>query len=256
MISIDKYAYRSKLKHTDPVQKVFFTLLTLAVCLWANHLIISTLIIFIMGGMTVFIGGTPLRFFMKLLLAPLSFLFIGVFTIAVNVSESKEGLLVAISFADTWIGFSKMGLQDAFHLIMRSLGAVSCLYFLSLSTPMVDLLGALHRLRLPNVLVEIMGLIYRFIFVLLETSDTIYHAQSCRLGYSSLSTGYRSLGSLASMLFIRSYMRSDALYTALEARGYEGELNVLEEAYTKNWRGYVVTFGINIFLVFLAILLK
>ncbi len=62
MISIDKYAYSSKLKHTDPLQKVTFALLTLAVCLWADNLIISVAVIFIMGGMTVSRGGTPLRF--------------------------------------------------------------------------------------------------------------------------------------------------------------------------------------------------
>lgn len=196
MISIDKYAYKSKLKHTDPMQKVVFALLTLCVCLWADHEIISVAVIFIMGDMTVLRGGTPLRFFMKLLLVPMSFLLIGVFTIAVNVSEKPEGLLAAISVAGTWIGFSHTGLQDALRLFLNALGAVSCLYFLSLSTPMVDLLAALRRLRLPKLLVELMGLVYRFIFVLLETADTIYNAQNCRLGYSSLSTGYRSLGSL------------------------------------------------------------
>jgi len=256
MISIDKYAYSSKLKHTDPMQKIAFALLTLAVCLWADSLIISTAVIFIMVGMTVLRGGTPLRFFIKLLLVPMSFLLIGVFTIAVNVSEKPEALLAAISIAGTWIGFSHAGLQDALRLFLKALGAVSCLYFLSLSTPMVDLLAALRRLRVPKLLVELMVLVYRFIFILLETADTIYNAQNCRLGYSSLSTGYRSLGSLVSMLFIRSYKRSDELYTALEARGYEGDINVLEATYEKHWKGYFLTILINIILVLSSIVLK
>ena len=256
MISIDKYAYSSKFKHTDPMQKVTFALLTLSVCLWADSLIISAAVIFIMGGMTVLRGGIPLRFFMKLLLLPMSFLLIGVFTIAVNVSEKPEELLAAISIAGTWIGFSHAGLQDALRLFLKASGAVSCLYFLSLSTPMVDLLAALRRLRLPTLLVELMGLVYRFIFVLLETANTIYNAQNCRLGYSSLSTGYRALGSLVSMLFIRSYKRSNELYTALEARGYEGELNVLEESYEKHWSWYVLALAGNVILVLSVIILK
>ncbi len=256
MISIDKYAYSSKLKHTDPLQKVTFALLTLAVCLWADNLIISVAVIFIMGGMTVSRGGTPLRFYIKLLLLPVSFLIIGVSTVAVNISEQPESLLAAIPVAGIWIGVSNEGLQEAIKLFFKALGAVSCLYFLSLSTPMVDLLAALRRLRMPKLLVELMGLVYRFIFVLLETADTIYNAQNCRMGYSSLTAGYRSLGSLISMLFIKSYKRSDELYTALEARGYEGELNVLEETYEKHWKGYVLAVTINVILVLSSIALK
>jgi len=226
------------------------------VCLWSDHGLISAAVIFIMGGITVLKGGTPLRFFIKLLLVPMFFLLIGVFTIAVNASKNPEGLLAAVPVVGTWIGFSHTGLQDALRLFLKALGAVSCLYFLSLSTPMVDLLAALRRLRLPKLLVEIMELVYRFIFVLLETADTIYNAQSCRLGYSSLSTGYRSLGTLASMLFIKSYKRSDELYTALESRGYDGELNVLEETYENHWSGYVLAAAVNVLLILSAMVIK
>lgn len=256
MILIDKYVYSSKLRDLDPMQKVFFALLTLGVCLWANLEIISITVIFIMGAITVLRGGTPLRFFMKLLLVPMSFLLIGTLTIAVNVSKTQETLLAAVPIANIWLGFSPTGLQDAIQLFLKVLGTVSCLYFLSLSTPMVDLLAALQRLPVPKLLVELMGLIYRFIFVLIETADTIYNAQNCRLGYSGLSTGYRSLGSLASNLFIRSYKRSNELYTALEARGYEGELNVLEENYEKSWSGYAIALVINLLLVLFTIILK
>ena len=256
MISIDKYAYRSKLKAVDPMQKVVFALLTLGVCLWADDLIISVAVIFIMGGMTVLKGGTPLRFFIKLMLVPMSFLFIGVLTVAVKMSQRPEGFLASIAVGGAWIGFSYTGLSEALSLFLKALGAVSCLYFLSLSTPVVDLLAALRRLRLPKLLVELMGLVYRFIFVLIDTADTIYNAQNCRLGYSSLTTGYRSLGSLVSVLFIRAYRRSDELYTALESRGYEGEFNVLEETYVSHRTGYVLAITVNALLVLFAVILR
>ena len=256
MISIDKYAYSSKLKHTDPMQKLVFALLTLAVCIWADRNIISIAVIFIMGSMTVLRGGTSFRFFIKLLLVPMFFLLIGVFTIAVNASEKPELLLAAIPVAGTWIGFSRMGLQDALQLFLKASGAVSCLYFLSLSTPMVDLLTVLRRLRLPKLLIELMGLVYRFIFVLLETADTMITAQDSRLGYSNLSSAYRSLAALASTLFIRAYKRSDDLYTALEARGYDGELNVLEESFETHWTKYIPPVTVNLFLILSALFLK
>ncbi len=59
-----------------------------------------------------------------------------------------------------------------------------------------------------------MSLIYRFIFVLMETADTMVIAQSSRLGYSSIISGYRSLGVLVSSVFIRSYQQADKIYTS------------------------------------------
>jgi len=256
MIHIDRVAYSSKLKKKDPLQKLFFTVLTLGVCLWADWTPVSIAILGIMGCITVLRGGIPLRFFMKLLLVPMSFLLVGVLTIAVNVSKNPQIFLVSLPLAGTWIGVSNQGLYDAVRLFSKALGAVACLYYLSLSTPMVDLLSALRRLKIPKLLIEMMSLVYRFIFVLLETADIIFTSQNSRLGYASISSAYRSLGVLASTLFIRAYKRSDELFTALEARGYEGELNVLEEPYEKHWARYFLPLAINILLIFSASFLK
>jgi len=121
---------------------------------------------------------------------------------------------------------------------------------------MVDLLSALRRLRIPRILVELIGLVYRFVFVLLDTVNEINIAQSCRLGYSSLSSSYRSLETMVSMVFVKSYKQSDALYTASEERGYDSELNVLSENYESRWSWYVSAVDVNILMVLLAIALR
>lgn len=256
MISTDNVAYGSKLKRTDPRQKLAFALLTLGVCIWADTAVISFSVILIMGWMTVCRGGTPLRIFVRLLLLPMSFLLISVLTIAVNLSDKPEIFMISLPFSGNWMGISETGFHDALRLFLKALGAVSCLYFLSLSTPMVDLFAALRKLRVPKLLVEMMELIYRFIFVLLETSDTIVTAQNARLGYTRLSTGYRSLSTLVSSLFIRAYKRSDDLYIALESRGYNGELNVLEEPFEGKPTGYAVTLAVNVILIMATLYLN
>lgn len=256
MIYIDKYAYISKLKNQDPMYKFIFCMLTLGMCLWANSIIVSFMVLFIMGWYTVCKGGIPFTLFMKLLVLPMSFLIIGVLTIGINVSEKQSVFLFYISAFGTNIGVSQTGIQSAMRLFFRALGAVSCLYYLSLSTPMVDILQVLGKLRIPKLFIELMGLIYRFIFVLLETADIMFTAQKSRMGYSSFSSGYRSLAALASTLFIRSYKRSDELYTALEARGYDGELNVLEEYFETERLQYVAPIIINLFLATMTMILR
>ena len=257
MISIDKYAYMSKIKRTNPIKKLFFALFTLGVCLWANSIIVSITIILIMGLTSIFKGGTPVCVFVKLLTVPMSFLIIGVITIAINSSDSKSSFLCSISVLGMYVGVTLKGIQNAVHLFFKALGAVSCLYYLSLNTPMLDLLSALSKIKVPKLIVEMMGLIYRFIFVLLETANTMVIAQNSRLGYSNLSSGYRSLGALVSTLFIRAYKRSDQLYTALEARGYDGELNVIEEkSLNSNWIEFISPVAINMVLIVLALYIR
>lgn len=256
MIYIDKYAYISKLKYQDPMYKLIFCMLTLGVCLWANSIVVSIMVLLIMGWYTVCKGGIPFILFMKLLALPMSFLIIGVLTIGINVYEKQSVFLFYISAFGTNIGVSQTGIQSAMRLFFKALGAVSCLYYLSLSTPIVDLLQVLGKIRIPKLFIELMGLIYRFIFVLLETVDMMFTAQKSRMGYSNFSSSYRSLAALASTLFIRAYKRSDELYTALEARGYDGELSVLEEPFETPWTEYIPLVAINLFLVLVALFLK
>jgi cobalt/nickel transport system permease protein len=229
MIYMDKYAYASKLKGIKPGVKLAFSVLTLAVCLWVDLLPVSIAIILLMGYVTVRKGGTPCVVFFRLLLVPVVFLVTGVLTVAIGTSEEKSIFLLSIRISGIYAGVSPNGLFLASGLFFKALGAASCLYFLSLSTPLIDLLALLRRLKVPGLLVELMSLVYRFVFVLLETAQTMLQAQNSRLGYSSPAASIRSVVMLSSTLFIRAYKRSEALYTALEARGYNGELNVLEE---------------------------
>jgi cobalt/nickel transport system permease protein len=256
MLNIDKYAYSSALKKKDPMEKLTFALTTLGVCLWASSIPISVTILIIMTIATVKKGQIPFKFYLKLMLIPISFLIVGVVTIAFEISVSRESFISELFIFDRYIGLSKTGLVTATVIFFKALGSVACLYYLSLNTPMVALLSALRKMRCPKLIVELMSLIYRFIFVLMETAETMFIAQTSRLGYARLSSGYRSMGMLLSTLFIRAYKKSDELYTSLEARGYEGELNVLEESYERSFRSYLNIAGINVFLIIGTLLIR
>jgi cobalt/nickel transport system permease protein len=256
MINIDTYAYSSRLKDVNPLRKLAFSLLTLCVCLWSGSITVSVLILFIMGGLTVVKGGIPKLLYLKLIMLPVGFLMISVFTIAVNVSEKPADFFCSLAVFGTHVGMSRTGVFRAIVLFFKALGAVSCLYFLSLNTPMVDLLGVLRKLKVPRLLIDLMELIYRFIFVFLETADSMITAQNSRLGYSSIASLYRSLAALASTLFIRSYKRSDDIFTALESRGYDGELNVLQEPVETRISQFIMPVVMNLLLILTTLLLR
>lgn len=253
MIGIDRLAYHSNLRKTDPVQKLFFAVLSLGVCLWADSIPISLAVLGMMIWKTARKGGIPLSYILKLLLIPMAFLVIGVLTVAVNAANNPDLFWCSLTLAGVRFGITHTGAQTAASLFFKALGAVSCLYYLSLTTPMVDILAGLSRLKVPKLLLDLMGLTYRFIFVLLETAETIITAQRARLGYATLSTGFRSLGALTSSLFLLAYRRFDQVYTALEMRGYEGELNPLDVVYEQRWSGYLSALLVNGLLIAAAL---
>lgn len=253
MISMDKYAYSSKLRYVEPLQKLIFAVVTLIVGLWLDNVVISIIIFSIMTYATVFYGGIPIKYYFKLLVIPMIFLFISAIPLVINVADKPQGFLYCFRIGRFFIGLSKIGSLKFLLLFFRVLASVSCLYFLSLSTPVIDLLVALRKLKVPKLIVEITGLFYKFVFIIMDTAENMFIAQNSRLGYINVSTAYGSLGILISNLFIRSYKRANELYIALEARGYEGEINVLEDDYKRDKKLYFYTVLINILLLIISI---
>jgi cobalt/nickel transport system permease protein len=96
---------------------------------------------------------------------------------------------------------------------------------------MTDILTQLRKLKLPALFIELMLLIYRFIFVLTDVASAITTSQNSRLGNRNFKTSCKSFGSLGSALFIRAMKKSDALYDSMEARCYDGTIHVLTENY-------------------------
>jgi cobalt/nickel transport system permease protein len=124
--------------------------------------------------------------------------------------------------------------------VSRALGCAAAMNFLALSTPLVDLVELLRRWRVPVVLIDLASVMYRFVFVLLESMQRMYTAQQSRLGYATRRAALRSSGLLASRLFVDAYQRSTRMQTALESRGYAGDLRVLPLAYRHDARMYVL----------------
>ena len=96
---------------------------------------------------------------------------------------------------------------------------------------MTDILTVLGYCRCPRLIIELMLLIYRFIFVLLDIASAMTTAQNARLGNKDFRTACHSFGQMASALLLRALKKSNALYDAMEARCYDGTIRVLKEDY-------------------------
>lgn len=216
-------AYSSKLSLVRTGDKVLFMGLPLLFCLFASSWLVPLLVLAAMGFATVQIGGIHLKRYVKLLLIPLGFIFLGVLTIGINqIPQGTQGVLVSVPLFGSRFGVTWASLQSCVTLLLRAFASVSCLYFLCLNTPMNQLLDFLRKIKLPKLLIELMELIYRFIFVIWEEASRIYLAQNTRLGYRDFRTGLSSMGELVSRVFISAMGRAERMNVALEARCFDG----------------------------------
>ena len=227
----DRYAYQSKLRRVSPMPKLLLTAVSLLLCLCCDSIAVGLATLVGMGLLTRLLGGLSLRVYLHFLKIPLAFLLIGSITVLFHSYPEGAAVLAAVPVGSRLWGFDAAALRQASTLFCKAMGAVACMYFLTLNTPVTDVTMALEKLRVPRLLVELMELIYRFIFVLSETASNIRIAQESRLGYQGLGRSLSSLGTLISVVFLRAWRKADRVYTALESRGYANRLATLSGDY-------------------------
>ena len=228
MIAIDKLCYHSKLRYENAGEKFAFAMMTLLICVMSRSIAVAGIVLFVMGILTVYKGGIPLSRYLHFFKLPLAFLLLSTLAVMVHIRRAPMDFF-AIPLGAWYLTTNVHSLVYGLRLILTSMAAVSCLYFLSFTTPMPDILEVLRALHCPGLLIELMLLIYRFIFVLLQTASAITTSQHCRLGNRNYKTAMKSFGMLGSALMIRSVIRSEKLFTSMEARCYDGTIRVLSK---------------------------
>ena len=122
------------------------------------------------------------------------------------------------------LSVSEPGLVAGTALLVKgSIGVLASLTLAATTEPQ-DLLRGLQRLRLPDLVVQIMGFMIRYLDVVTDELSRMMTALRSR-GCDPRSPRHwpvlaRSLGAL----FIRSYERGERVHLAMLSRGYDGRL--------------------------------
>lgn len=231
MLSMDEAAAASRLAKVNPKPKLLFGFIAATLPLLANTLVSSVLLLMIMGRLTLYSVRLSAGAYLRLLSLPLGFIAMAVIPLMLQAHPANAQLIVGWRVFGTFIGISSEAFADGLSIALRSLAAISGMYFIILTTPMPDLLWALREFRLPTLLISLMELMHRYIFVFWSELKTMKTAQISRLGYVSFNRSVYSAGQLIASLFLRVYIKCDRVYAALESRGYNGEFYQLEKSY-------------------------
>jgi len=130
------------------------------------------------------------------------------------------------------IFYSPAGLQRFITIALKAWISVQAAILLTATTRFTDILTALQQMKLPRLWVTVIGLMWRYLFVISDEVTRMLHARSSRSaaapgkakGAGTLFWRARVTGNMAGSLFVRSIERSERVYTAMLARGYDGQL--------------------------------
>jgi len=223
VLNIDRYAYVNRLRGINTRLKLYFFIIMILLTLFIKHSTFHLIIFIIMSFLIVSVAKIPIKAYFKMYLLPMGFIALSIIAIIISISESDLNTIWSIKFLNIHLVIREHSLIRASVLLSRAFSALSCTYFLILTTPFNQLNKVLIKHKIPILLIELTMLTYRFIFILLEEIRGIYITQELRFGYDNLKNSYKSLGLLIRTLFFRIDKRYRDMIVSLESKGYDRE---------------------------------
>lgn len=149
------------------------------------------------------------------------FLF-GIFILVIMGLHQGETVVWSGSFLGYELALKREGLQTGLLLFTKVAGGVMLMLLLSFTTTITKICMAARWMKIPETLIEVLSFVYRYLFLLIEETETMMSSQRSRLGYVTWFKTIKSFGSLGGMLIIRSIIRAESAHIAMVSRGYDG----------------------------------
>jgi cobalt ECF transporter T component CbiQ len=249
---MDELAYSSRMVNWAPLGKLFFVLALLIVGLVTNSILVPMITFAI--GMIMMAYSTNLRVPLLLLLA------IGEAILIMVLGSGMISILGDHSLPPLWEGnilwftiyMTEQSFNQAWLIFFRAIAGVTLMLSFACSTPIPYLSFAFKSIRCPNEITELIVLIYRYAFLLLERFLVMIDAAQCRLGYNGPMTAMRSYGGAMAGTFIFSMELAEKSEAALACRNYDGTFPILREPKKLSIKWIVVSIGLAVGLYFVG----
>ncbi|MEM9520619.1 MAG: cobalt ECF transporter T component CbiQ [Actinomycetota bacterium] len=218
MLSLDLLAHTGPLRSRAAIEKIGPGLGLVAVALAFDPVPTALIIITITTGLALFVAQISVARWLRALSLPAGFIVTGALGVMLVGGDGPGPLPLTIE---------KASFEEGLDVLLRSVAGTSAVILIGATTPMVDIIALLRRLRVPAVVTDQMASIYRLVFDLIDTGRRIRLSQVARLGHDGFRRSVRSSGTLAGAVFVHGIHRAKRLQVGLDARGYDGELRVM-----------------------------
>lgn len=222
--------------------------LLLSVSLSHNLLVIAGLYFFVF--VLAWFSAIPADFFIKRVWLALPF-FTG--TIALPALFITPG--PALVHLPLGLFITQTGVNTVLFLLLRVSTSVSLTLLLILTTPWNTVLSALNILRVPDVFILILGMTYRYIYLLLRVANDMFLSRKSRVvGRLSTSDNQKMMAAISGTLLNKSLDLSSEVYLAMQSRGFRGSIVTLKpfKMNVKDWVWLFMFLAVSILSVFLG----
>jgi cobalt/nickel transport system permease protein len=226
---LEDIAQKNGLREVNTYLKLMAGLGAILLCLLSTSYIPPLFIAAMLSGAILLLARVNARTYAELFILPLWFAVMSVAGIILIIG-GHEILWRWDLMPGFALSITRESINQGVYVFCRMIGGMSALCFISLTTPITDIFTAFRQCRVPEVVIDLMMIIYRTIFILLDQVIQIYHAQIMRLGYSSYRESIHSFATLCGAAFIASWDAGNDLILAMDARCYNGKFAVLGES--------------------------
>ncbi|WP_048057949.1 cobalt ECF transporter T component CbiQ [Methanothermococcus okinawensis] len=208
------------LQNIDPRVKLIVIISFVIITVFMKN-IETILIMYLLSLVMAYLSKIPLLHYIKRV-----WLFIPIFTgiIALPILFTTPGAPIYILLNHPYITITDAGVNYAIVFTMRVATAVSYAILLTIVTPWNDIIKSLNKLGMPDIVVTIMTIAYRYIFLLMNILlESMYSRKSRTCKKLGMKESWIEAGKNMGALFIKTHQMGEDVYYAMCSRGYLNE---------------------------------
>jgi cbiQ protein, putative len=202
LFAIDKYAYQNRLKNLPVAYKFVIYLLLLAVSFSGVRSLQLGLIVLV-APLTCYVARLPWLRYLKWYLHASIFILISLLTFVLTYQNSQEQLLLALPLGQGYLGISQSSVQQTIFILLRIYSSLVSTYFFVLTVPFAQMLRLFKAMHVPRVLLDLIVLMYRFIFLVFYEFVTIRDTLDLKFSFYNKRKQHQAWGRLANTLFVK-----------------------------------------------------
>lgn len=214
---IDKHAYLDSPVHrVDPRAKLLAAFAAIIVVVseqtdgeTGHFLWYLSILIF-----TTWLSGVPFVFLFRRIAVVIPFIIMA--SVFYPISAMMEGKSVSWNLHDPVVKAASM-------IFLKGFTSIMILVILTSTERFHRLLMALRKLKMPKLICGISAILYRYVFLLTEEAQRTTMARESRTPGKLMVNKISVYGNQAAMIFLRSWERSQILYSSMLSRGFMGE---------------------------------
>jgi cobalt/nickel transport system permease protein len=225
---LEDIAQKNGIREINTYLKLIAGLGAILLCLLSTSYLPPLFIALVLTSAILFLARVDAKFYAELFIVPLWFALLSVAGI-ILITGGQDVLWSWDILPSLSLSITRESINQGIFVFCRVIGGMSAMLFIALTTPMTDIFIVFRQCRIPEIVIDLMMIIYRTIFILLDQVSQIYNAQIMRLGYSTWRESLHSFASLCGAAFIASWEAGEDLVRAMDARCYDGKFALLGE---------------------------